>query len=205
MENLTDIQLIEKAKSGNELALDFLLGRYKKLANKIARSYFLIGAEYDDLLQEAMIGLYKAYISYDISSKANFSTFAHMCITRSVQTAVKKANSKKNQMLNNSISLSNQGGIIANSEDNDEDINLVLPSSILTPDEILIEGENFANIKEKIKSALSKFELDVLSLFLKGLSYTQIAEKLNQTNKSVDNALSRIRNKLSFLKTKNKN
>ena len=202
MQNLTDIQLIEKAKNGNELALDFLLGKYKKMANKIARSYFLIGAEYDDLLQEAMIGLYKAYMGYDPKSKVNFSTFAHKCITRSVQTAVKIANRKKNQMLNNSISLSSQGAIISNSEDDDEEINLVLPSSILTPDQILIEGENFENVKESIKNTLSKFELDVLGLFLKGLSYTQIAERLNQTNKSVDNALSRIRNKLSFLKTK---
>ena len=97
---LTDNELIKKARSGDNLALDALMARYKKLASKIARSYFLIGAEYDDLLQEAMIGLYKAYTNYDPSSSTSFSTFAHMCITRNVQSAIKLANRKKNSFLN---------------------------------------------------------------------------------------------------------
>ncbi len=200
MENLNDEQLIEKAKNGNELALDFLMDRYKVLASKIARSYFLVGAEYEDLLQEAMIGLYKAYISYNKNNKASFSTFARTCITRNVQTAVKTANRKKNQILNSSISLTNQGGLKKQGETEDEEINLIIPSNSLSPDEKLIESENMQNIKEKIKQVLSKFELDVLVLYLQGYSYTQIAQKLNLNNKSIDNALSRIRHKLSFLK-----
>ncbi len=199
MENLTDEELIDLAKNGDEMALDFLLDRYKVLASKIARSYFLVGAEYEDLLQEAMIGLYKAYISYDKNSKASFSTFARTCITRNVQTAVKTANRKKNQILNSSISLTNQGGL-QKQGDEDEDITLIIPSNSLTPDEKLIESETLQSIKEKIKQCLSKFELDVLVLYLQGYSYTQIAQKLNLTNKSIDNALSRIRHKLSFLK-----
>ena len=199
MENLTDEELIDLAKNGDEMALDFLLDRYKVLASKIARSYFLVGAEYEDLLQEAMIGLYKAYISYDKKSKASFSTFARTCITRNVQTAVKTANRKKNQILNSSISLTNQGGL-QKQGDEDEDITLIIPSNSLTPDEKLIESETLQSIKEKIKQCLSKFELDVLVLYLQGYSYTQIAQKLNLTNKSIDNALSRIRHKLSFLK-----
>ncbi len=199
MKNLTDEELIDLAKNGDELALDFLLDRYKLLASKIARSYFLIGAEYEDLLQEAMIGLYKAYMSYDKTNKASFSTFATTCITRNVQTAVKTANRKKNQILNSSISLTNQGGL-RKQGDEDEDITLIIPSTSLTPDEKLIESETLKSIKEKIKQCLSKFELDVLVLYLQGYSYTQIAQKLNLTNKSIDNALSRIRHKLSFLK-----
>ncbi len=202
MENLTDEELIEKAKKGDENALDFLLNKYKRMASKIARSYFLIGAEYEDLVQEAMIGLYKAYVSYNNKSGASFSTFARQCITRNVQTAVKMANRKKNQMLNNSISLSSQGSVVVHSEKEDEDINLVIPSNLLPPDEKLIENEKLNAIKEKIKNALSKLELEVLIAFLNGNSYSQIAQKMNMTNKSVDNALSRVRHKLSFLKNK---
>lgn len=199
MEKLTDIQLIKMARSGDENALDFLLNKYKKLASKIARSYFLIGAEYEDLLQEAMIGLYKAYISYDTTSIASFSTFARTCITRNIQSAVKKANRKKNQILNNCISLTSQGAV--DFEDDDEP-SIVIPSNVLSPDQQLIESENLLQIKQKIKDSLSKFELEVLSLYLKGYSYTQIAQKLQLTNKSIDNALNRIKTKLSFLKNK---
>lgn len=202
MENLTDEELIEKAKKGDENTLDFLLNKYKRMACKIARSYFLIGAEYEDLVQEAMIGLYKAYVSYNNKSGASFSTFARQCITRNVQTAVKMANRKKNQVLNNSISLSSQGSVVVHSEKEDEDINLVIPSNLLPPDEKLIENEKLNAIKEKIKNALSKLELEVLISFLNGNSYSQIAQKMNMTNKSVDNALSRVRHKLSFLKNK---
>ena len=200
MENLTDEKLIEKAKAGDENALDFLLAKYKRLACKIARSYFLIGAEYEDLVQEAMIGLYKAYMSYNSQNGASFSTFARQCITRNIQTAVKTANRKKNQMLNNSISLSNQGSVVVHSEKDDEDINLIIPSNMLPPDEKLIENEKLNYIKEKIKNVLSKLELEVLINYLNGNSYTQIAKKMNMSNKSVDNALSRVRQKLSFLK-----
>ena len=201
MEKLSDDQLILKAKQGDESSLDFLLNRYKQTASKIARSYFLVGAEYEDLLQEAMIGLYKAYVSYEPTHGASFSTFAHRCITRNVQTAVKTANRKKNQMLNNSVSLTNQGAIVINTESDDE-VNLVIPSNALSPDQKLIESEKLAEIKEKIKKALSAFELNVLLYYLNGDSYTEIAKKLNQSNKSIDNALSRVRHKLSFLKEK---
>lgn len=199
MENLSDDILIAQAKSGDESSLDFLMQRYKQLASKIARSYFLIGAEHEDLLQEAMIGLYKAYINYNKSKHATFSTFAYLCITRSVQDAVKSANSKKHLMLSNSVSLTNQGAIVVNN-DEDKEINIVIPSTMLSPDEQLIEEEKINEIKHQIKNKLSSFEQKVLLLYLEGDSYTQIACKLNSTNKSIDNALSRIRNKLSNLK-----
>lgn len=201
MENLSDDILIAQAKQGDESSLDFLMQRYKQLASKIARSYFLVGAEHEDLLQEAMIGLYKAYINYDKTKHTSFSTFAYLCITRSVQDAVKSANSKKHQMLSNSVSLTNQGAIVINNEE-DKEINIVIPSSTLSPDEQLIEEEKIKDIKQKIKNNLSNLEQKVLSLYLNGDSYTQIAQKLNTNNKSIDNALSRIRHKLNFLKEK---
>lgn len=193
---LDDRQLIEKARQGDELALDTLISRYKILASKIARSYFLVGAEYEDVLQEAMIGLYKAYTSYDLKGKTAFSTFAHMCITRSVQSAVKSANRKKNMMLNQRLSLSNQGAVEAN---DDDEVTLVLASKDFSPDEKLIHSENLQDIKRKIIKALSVFEQKVLSLYLKGYSYSDIATKLDVSNKSIDNALTRIRKKLEFL------
>ncbi len=193
---LDDRQLIEKARQGDELALDTLISRYKILASKIARSYFLVGAEYEDVLQEAMIGLYKAYTSYDLKGKTAFSTFAHMCITRSVQSAVKSANRKKNMMLNQRLSLSNQGAVEAN---DDDEVMLVLASKDFSPDEKLIHSENLQDIKRKIIKALSVFEQKVLSLYLKGYSYSDIATKLDVSNKSIDNALTRIRKKLEFL------
>lgn len=202
MENLTDEQLIEQAKAGNMNALDCLMNRYKVLASKVARSYFLVGAEYEDLLQEAMIGLYKAYLNYDKNSKASFSTFARTCITRNVQTAIKTANRKKNQILNNSVSLSSQGGILTPNENEEDEITLIIPSNALGPDEKLIESEKLMQIKENIKKSLSKLELNVLALYLAGFSYVQIAHRLQMSAKSIDNALSRIKRKLSYLKDK---
>lgn len=201
MEHLSDDLLIEKAKQGDESSLDFLMKKYKHMASKVARSYFLLGAEHEDLVQEAMTGLFKAYKNYNSNLGATFSTFAHTCITRSVQDAVKSANSKKNSFLNNSVSLTNQGAIIINNEE-DKEINLIIPSTGLSPDEKLIESEKLAEIKEKIKSSLSKLEQQVLMLYLNGDSYLEITHKLNINYKSIDNALSRARQKLSFLKEK---
>lgn len=194
MENFSDEKLVALANSGDESSLDFLLKKYKRLANKIARSYFLVGADYDDLLQEAMIGLYKAIKNFKQNEKASFKTFAYLCISRNVQSAVKFANSKKNSILSEAISLSCE-----NNKD-DEQLNLIIPSTALSPDQELIESENLEEIQNAISEELSHFEQEVLSHFLNGESYTQIATSLSVTNKSVDNALSRIRQKLAFLK-----
>ena len=199
MESLNDDLLIEKARAGDEQSLDILFDKYKHMVSKIARSYFLAGAEQEDLIQEAMIGLYKAYMNYNPNNNASFSTFAHLCITRNVQSAVKIANRKKNQILTNSISLSNKGSVTLHDE-NMGDVNIVIPSSSLQPDEQLIEKQNIQLLKEKIKTSLSNLEQKVLMLYLNGESYSQIAEKLNMTCKSVDNALSRVRSKLKFCK-----
>ena len=201
-EKQSDEQLVILVKQGDEVALDFLLSRYKTLTLKIIRSYFLIGGEQEDLIQEAMIGLYKACLSYNAECGASFATFARKCMTRNVQTAVKTANRKKNQMLNNSLMLSPQGSVVISEDKDDEELQLVIQSHDLLPEEHLIEEEKVQEIKQEILKRLSAFELTVMNHYLKGLSYTEIAEKLSQPPKKIDNALTRIKNKLSYLKQK---
>ena len=197
---LADEKLVELAKTGDENALDFLLARFKPLALSVSRSYFLVGGEQDDVMQEAMIGLYKACLGYHEDMGASFATFARKCITRNVQTAVKVANRKKNQLLNNSYNLSPQGEVIFGDEAEDEELCLIIPANQLLPDEALIEEEKILEIKKDIVKRLSNFELIVFKNYLKGLSYIEIAEKLKTQPKVIDNALNRIKNKLAYLK-----
>lgn len=193
---LSDEQILEKYKQGDERALDFLLEKYKFLASKIARSYFLIGAESEDILQEAMLGLYSACRTYK-SDGSNFKSFATLCITRSVQSAVKKANRQKNRMLNDSLSLTSQGGL--NGDEDEEDINLYVPSDVLDPEDALLASEQKNEFSRVINEYLSPKEKHVLVLYLNGLSYSEIAEKLKTTSKAVDNAISRTKKKLEKL------
>lgn len=197
--NLSDEQILSKYKMGDEKALDFLLNKYKSLASKIARSYFLVGAESEDILQEAMLGLYSACRTYNPDG-SSFKSFATLCITRSVQSAVRKANRQKNKVLNDCLSLSNQGAVSIDGKDFDEeDINLFVPSSVLAPEDALLEEERKKEINKIINENLSIKEKKVLVLYLNGLSYAQIAEKLGDNTKSVDNAISRTKKKLEEL------
>lgn len=198
--NLTDEKILELYKQGDEVALDFLLNKYKSLASKISRSYFLVGAESEDLLQEAMLGLYSACRSYTADSNASFKTFANLCITRAIQTAVKIANRQKYKLLNESYSLSSQGTVSFDEKDEQgEEVCLYIPSASLAPEDILIANEREKEIEKTIEDNLSKKEKSVLSLYLKGLSYVEIANVLGETTKSVDNAISRTKKKLEEL------
>jgi RNA polymerase sporulation-specific sigma factor len=200
-----DVELIENAKIGDTSSLEELLNRYKSLATSIARRYFLIGQDYDDLYQEAMIGLFKAYQNYDKSINTEFRAFATLCITRQIQSAIKIANRQKNKPLNNYISLNNQGGFDLNQDEaeDDEVLIFVIPSKDQLPDDKLISKEEVENIKKEIISLLSPMEKRVLSLYLRGVSYKKMAEILNRSTKSVENSLTRIKNKLAFLNKKN--
>lgn len=194
---MTDEQILKKYKNGDEQALDFLLDKYKLLASKKARSYFLAGAESEDLLQEAMLGLYTACRTFDVNSGYEFLPFASMCITSAVLDAVKKANRQKNKVLNESLSLTNQGTVITdNKDENNEDITLYIPSESLDPEDALLNKERKSELNEIINENLSKKEKRVLALYLQGLSYRQIAEVLGETTKAVDNAISRTKKKL---------
>lgn len=163
-----------------------LLTQYKPLVNSISRRYYLVGADLDDIVQEGMIGLYKAINSYDESKNVNFLNFAKLCITRQIQSAIKKNNRLKNEFFKDLI---NEDDVVLNNMLCDE----------LNPEDKIISMENCFYIKNEIKQKLSKFEKLILREYLLGKTYEDIAKKLEITKKSVDNGLNRIRNKLSYL------
>lgn len=193
---MTDEELSIKAQSGDENAVNTLLSKYKSLVNQIARSYFLTGGDMEDIVQEGMIGLYKAIKHFNNSKTASFKTFASTCIKHQIQSAIRIASSAKNQVLSTAVPIVDK----INNEEDDEKIEIIFPSDLPSPDDKLLEQERMQEIKDKIKKSLSTLELKVLSLYLKGYSYNEISSIGNISKKSIDNALSRIKNKLSFLK-----
>ncbi len=191
MREFTNEELVEKVKKGNEVAIEILFARFKALLNKISRSFFLLGGDNEDVMQEAMLGLYKACLNYKGGGETSFKTFAILCIKRNILSAIKKNNTMKNKILNESISLSK---IFFNEE---EDV--TISCDILYPDEKIIENESYEEVKKLICSKLSHLELKILNQFLMGLSYDEMSKKLDVTKKSIDNALRRIKVKLQFL------
>ena len=192
MKHLTDEELVVFCKKGDEVAIEELFSRYRFLLGKISRGYFLLGSDNEDLMQEAMIGLYKAILSFDTKQNVSFKNFAILCVRRNILSAIKKSNSQKNKALNESLSLSDLTG--------DQDDNyLFVPEVVPLTDEKLIEEEKLEEIKTKIVELLSKLELEILNLYLKGKSYDDMSKTLQISKKSVDNALSRIKKKLEFL------
>lgn len=190
---LTDEELVELSKSGNSDATDILIEKYKSLVKSRSRTYFLIGADKEDIIQEGMIGLYKAIRDYDIDKPASFRGFAEICITRQIITAIKTATRQKHLPLNTYISL-NQPAYDEESER--MMIDMLAEKESFNPEEIMISKERFSNMMDKMVEVLSKFELQVLNLFLSGKSYSEIAKKLSKTEKSIDNALQRIKKKV---------
>ena len=192
-------KLLQEAQVGNEEAIEQLFSIYKPLVNKIARSYFLTGGDVEDLVQEGMIGLFKAIKNFKEDKNASFKTFATTCIKNQIQSAVRVASSEKNMILSTALSIEQP----SNFEDDEDEIEIVLPSPLPKPDEKIENKENFKQITKKIILALSHLELKILIGYLKGYNYNEIANQNKISKKSVDNALSRIKNKLSFLKNKN--
>ena len=195
-EDYSDEELIELYKEGSEIAIDFLFDKYKNLVRKKAKAMFIVGGDNDDLIQEGMIGLYKAIRDYDESKDASFRTFSSMCINRQMCTAVTTSNRKKHSPLNEYISLD----MPVQSEKAEESTRLsdMLYSTFeQNPEELFIDKESTDFIESKIGNVLSSYERQVLLLQMEGLDYVKIADKLGKTAKSVDNALQRIRNKLS--------
>lgn len=198
MDKLSEDKLIALAKSGNEQAQEQLLNNYKQLVSFVARHYFLVGGDQDDLIQEGMIGLYKAINSYDETKNDNFGAYAKTLIEHQVINAIKSDSALKNSMLNQSLNLNNQGFV--SYDDEDDSSIFVVPSNKLTPENLILSSEGTKNIAKEIKKVLSDYELKVLKLYLKGLNYNDIASVISATPKSVDNALNRIKTKLQFLK-----
>ena len=181
---MTDIELIKKVREGDRSAEEQLLYKYKPLVNVIANKYFLSGATQEDLIQEGWIGLFKAINSYDLDKNINFGKYASIVIMREIVSAIRRANAGKHQVLDHSVLV------------DDDDI---LPDNS-TPEDEILSLENINEINEGIDSLLSEKERNVVKYFVQGYSYVDIAKIMNITPKSVDNTLTRIKNKLKPFK-----
>lgn len=191
--HLTDEEVVEMSHQGEPLAEDYLLDKYKNFVRAKARSYFLIGADHEDIVQEGMIGLYKAIRDYRPEKLSSFRAFAELCITRQIITAIKTATRQKHIPLNSYISLNKP---LYDEESDRTLMDVIMEGKVSNPEEIIINREDLTNINEKIKEVLSGLEQEVLSAYLDGKSYQEIAESLGRHVKSIDNALQRVKRKL---------
>lgn len=190
---MLDEEIVEDAKKGNTVAQEYLINKYKNFVRAKARSYFLIGADREDIVQEGMIGLYKAIRDFKRDKLSSFRAFAELCITRQIITAIKTATRQKHIPLNSYVSLNKP----IYDEDSDRTLLDVLTGSKVTdPEHLIISREGFYAIEEKMGEILSKLEWKVLMAYLEGKSYQEIAKELNRHVKSIDNALQRVKRKL---------
>ena len=191
---LSDEEIIAKIKDGDEKALTYLLEKYKELVNMKVGKYFLIGAEREDIVQEGMIGLYKAIKNFNEEKQNSFKSFENICIERQLITAIKTSNRQKHMPLNSYLSLNN-AAYDKNEENSVELIDTFDGKNVEDPLETIMKKEYYENVQTEIEKNLSKFEKQVLDRFIKGESYNVIAKKLDTQVKSVDNAIQRIRKK----------
>ncbi|MCI8444258.1 MAG: RNA polymerase sporulation sigma factor SigH [Clostridia bacterium] len=191
---LTDEQIISQIKQGDEEALAYLLEKYKELVNVKVSKYFMIGAEKEDIVQEGMIGLFKAIKNFDVDKQNTFKSFANICIERQLITAIKSSNRQKHMPLNSYLSL-NIAAYDNSDEDSVELIDTFDSKTIEDPLETIMKKEYYTEVENIVNKNLSKFEKQVLEQFLKGESYLTIAQRLDSPVKSVDNAIQRIRKK----------
>lgn len=191
---LSDEEIIAKIKDGDEKALTYLLEKYKELVNMKVGKYFLIGAEREDIVQEGMIGLYKAIKNFKKEKQNSFKSFANICIERQLITAIKTSNRQKHMPLNSYLSLNN-AAYDKNEENSVELIDTFDGKNVEDPLETIMKKEYYENVQTEIEKNLSKFEKQVLDRFVKGESYNVIAKRLDTQVKSVDNAIQRIRKK----------
>ena len=197
LEAMSDEALIMLYRKGENNAIDLLVQRYKKFVRNRIRVNFFIGADKDDLIQEGMIGLFKAICDYNPEKEASFKSFATLCVTRQISTAFRAVSRQKHIPLNRSISLSVP--ISKPYDEEDEGITLmdVIKNNVApTPEEEVISKENVEDINEYIVKALSDLEIEVLHLYMDGKNYKEIAKVLDKAPKSIDNALQRIKKKL---------
>ena len=193
-DNNTDEQIVSRIKEGDEKALSYLLEKYKNLVNVKVGKYFIIGAEKEDIIQEGMIGLFKAIKNFNEEKQNTFKSFANICIERQLITAIKSSNRQKHMPLNSYLSL-NTAAYDNNEEDSVELIDTFNSKTVEDPLETVMKKEYYQEIENAVNKSLSKFEKQVLDRFVKGESYITIAQKLDSPVKSVDNAIQRIRKK----------
>ena len=193
--DMDDETLIRRIRQGDPDAEEALYVRYKQLVRSKARTYFLVGADREDIIQEGMIGLYKAVCDYEFDKQASSRAFAELCITRQIITAIKSATRKKHIPLNTYISLSRP--VYEEGSDSERTLIDVLQTTrISDPEEALIGRESYEAIARDIEHVLSRLEREALALYLQGLSYQQIAAALGRSTKCVDNAIQRVKKKL---------
>ncbi|MCL2593286.1 MAG: RNA polymerase sporulation sigma factor SigH [Defluviitaleaceae bacterium] len=178
--------------NNDEHAMEYIITKYKNLVKIKARAYFLIGADKEDIIQEGMIGLYKAIRDFKHEKEVNFNTFAGMCITRQIITAIKTATRQKHMPLNSYISLNKS----VYDEEERQFIEELIPKSVSNPEDLLISEEDKIYIEESLLKHLSGLENEVLTLYLDGNSYFEIAEKTGKDEKAIDNAIQRARKKV---------
>lgn len=193
MDTLSDEQLVELVHHGNSEALDYVIHKYRNFVRAKARSYFLIGADKEDIVQEGMIGLYKAVRDYKGDKLSTFKGFAELCITRQIITAIKTATRQKHIPLNSYVSLDKP---IYDEESDRTLMDVLTGTKVSDPEQLIINREQFSSIEGKVNELLSDLERQVLALYLDGRSYQEISEKLNRHVKSIDNALQRVKRKL---------
>ena len=195
LKNMEEKDILILAQSGNMEAVEFLLNKYKNFVKSKSRTYFLVGAEKSDIVQEGMIGLYKAIKDYNPEGGSSFRSFADLCITRQIITAIKTATRLKHMPLNSYISLNKS----ADDENENTMIESLLEIQHPDPEEIMINKERLGILENQLKNCLSKYETNVLKRYAMGKSYIEIAKELGKSEKSIDNALQRIKKKLEKL------
>ncbi|WP_087941711.1 RNA polymerase sporulation sigma factor SigH [Bacillus kwashiorkori] len=190
---MADEQIVELVHKGESGALDYLIHKYRQFVRAKARSYFLIGADREDIVQEGMIGLFKAVRDFKDDKLTSFKAFAELCITRQIITAIKTATRQKHIPLNSYVSLDKP---VYDEESDRTLMDMISGPKLLDPEELIINQEEFDNIEVKMYELLSDLERKVLTLYLDGQSYQEISEELNRHVKSIDNALQRVKRKL---------
>ena len=197
---LSDEELIMRLRDGEEPIMDYIIDKYKNMVRSKAKSMYILGADRDDLLQEGMIGLFKAVRDYDFGRDASFSTFADLCVTRQMYTAVQAARRQKHSFLNAYVSLSADAGSDQEDDQEAQLINALASRADRNPEEMLIDRENLERLEDYLNRELSPFEKQILELYLTGMSYAEIARVLGKSEKSTDNALQRIKSKIKKMK-----
>ena len=200
-DSMMDEDIVEFAREGSTEALEYLINKYKNFVRAKARSYFLIGADRDDITQEGMIGLYKAIRDFRADKLSSFRAFAELCITRQIITAIKTATRQKHIPLNSYVSLNKP---IYDDESDRTLLDVISGSKVTDPEELIISREEFGDIEGKMEEILSDLEWKVLMSYLDGKSYHEIAVELHRHVKSIDNALQRVKRKLErYLENRN--
>ena len=192
-DSMTDEEIAMLAQAGDEDASEYLLNKYKNFVRSKARSYFLVGADHEDIVQEGMIGLFKAIRDYQAERLSSFRAFAELCITRQIITAIKTATRQKHVPLNSYVSLNKP---IYDEESDRTLMDVIVEGRAQNPEELIIGRENLVSIRDRVDQVLSPLEQDVLNAYLDGKSYQEIADKLGRHVKSIDNALQRVKRKL---------